>query len=52
MKPRQEALDPAADGAPVNDQAALGEPHDDIGRAQAVPDIPSHAYGDDIVGKL
>ncbi len=27
----EETLDPAVDGTPVNDQAALGEPLDDVG---------------------
>ncbi len=33
----EEALDPALDGAAINDQPALGEPRDDIGVAEPVP---------------
>ncbi len=50
-KHRQEALDPAIDGAAVNVEAPLGEPLDDVGIAQAVPDVPTHSQGDDIIGE-
>ncbi len=38
----QEALDPAVNGAAVNDEAALREPLHDIGVAQAVAHLPAH----------
>jgi hypothetical protein len=38
---RKEALDPTIDGAPINNEAALGEPFDTIGVTQAVADVPA-----------
>ena len=48
-KHRQEALDPAIDGAAVNDETTLSKPLDDIGVTQAIPDVPAHSQGDHVV---
>ena len=42
LEQREEALNPAENGTAVNDQAALGEPLDDVGVAQAVAHIPAN----------
>lgn len=43
------ALDPAIDRAPVNDEAALREPLDDIRIAQPVADVPADRQGDHVI---
>ncbi len=48
---REETLDPAVDGAAVDDEAALGKPLDNVGIAQAVADVPAHAQRDHVVRK-
>ncbi len=45
----EKAPHPTVDRAAINDQPALGEPRDDIGVAEPVPDIPPHGKGDHIV---
>lgn len=47
----QKPLDPAIHGAPVNHQASLGEPLDDIGGAQAVANVPANCQSDNIIGE-
>ncbi len=41
-----EALYPAVDGAPIDHEATLGEPFDNIGVAEAVADVPSGSKRD------
>ncbi len=48
---REEALDPAIHGAAVHDEAALREPLDNVGIAQAVADVPAHSQGNDLIGE-
>jgi hypothetical protein len=46
---REEALDPSIDRAPVHDQASLREPLNNIGVAQAVPNVPTDCQRNDII---
>jgi hypothetical protein len=48
---REEALDPAIDGAAVHDEASLGKPLDDVGVAQSVANLPAHSQSDGIIGE-
>ena len=48
---RQVAPHPAVDRAPVDGQAALGEPFGDVGVAQAVVDLPANRQGDHLIGR-
>ena len=48
---REEALDPAVDGAPLNRETPLGKPFDNVGVAQAIAHVPAHSQGDDIIGE-
>ncbi len=48
---RQKPLDPAIDGAAVNNKTTFCKPLHDIGIAQAVPDVPAYRQGNHIIGK-
>jgi len=43
---RQESMYPAVDGAPIDHDATLGEPFDNIGVAETVADVPSGSKRD------
>jgi hypothetical protein len=43
---RQESLYPAVDGAPIDHDATLGEPFDNVGVAETVADVPSGGKSD------
>ncbi len=40
---RKKPLDPAVDGAAVDDEASLREPFDNVGITQAIADVPAHS---------
>ncbi len=48
-KQREQALDPALDGAAIHHEPAFSEPRDDVGVAEAIAHVPPHSYGDHII---
>jgi len=52
LEQRQELLDPAKNGAAIDDKVSFGELLDDIGIAQPVEDIPAHGQGSHVVGEV
>jgi hypothetical protein len=46
---RQEALNPAIDGATVDHKTTFSEPLDNVGVAQAIPNIPPDRQGDHVI---
>jgi len=49
LEQREEALNPAIDGAAVNDEPTFGEPLDDVGVTQSISDVPAHGQRDYII---
>lgn len=45
----QEPLDSTVDRATVHDKTTFGEPLDDVGVAQAVPNVPANCQSDNII---
>jgi hypothetical protein len=42
---------PAIDGTAVNHEASFGEPFDNVGVAQTVPNVPAYSESNAIIGE-